>query len=520
MALSIWNLAWSVTNQCNLKCSHCYASSGEKKEGELNVQTAMERIIEPARKIGTKYITLTGGEPFTRSDIFQIIDLIKQNEIGVSIATNGTLLNANSIQILSKQNIDRIQVSLEGHDEASNDIVRGQGTFKILTESIIPQLIDVGLFVAVSITPTIKNKNNMDKFIELCINLGVNSVSIRRFVREGRANDSPSDMELGHIANSVFLRNVHELKDIYGDRIKVATGDPLYVLVDPVLQRNQNKTILGGCTAGITSLAIDALGNIKPCTRANNLCLGNVLTDDLMELWQNDDLLWKLRLRSDFPGKCSQCELLRICGGCRASAMQLLGDIFDDDPNCWKVNPNNIYSKDKLRSIAKKNFSEKDWKNSSVNWIINNHPERQRQIKLIMRMGDILIKEDYEKASWMIRTGITWMKESNNVLSEWEHLIIALASEKIKQYDIAAQYYDLCAKKIHNGSLFSAIQGMKYRAQGKNKHLSLQESLTCFDKARQHFSAAFDEEKTSWKKDKWLFSIKEVEKMSGERKND
>lgn len=330
--LYIWNLAYSVTNKCNLRCSHCYTAAGSSMEDELDLQQIEHRIVKPAASIGTKYITFTGGEPFMRNDFFNIIDLTHHNGIGVSIATNGMLLDPNMIAKLRDAKVDRIQISLEGSTARLNDAIRGTGVFSKLTGQVIPQLLDAGLFVAISFTPTAKNGFDIAGMARLCIELGIPSLSIRRYSNTGRAKENALAMSVKQgkeLADTIF-----QLKQDYKRIIKISSGDPISVVSNPDIDKYTDGNYMSGCTAGITSLAIDSIGNIKPCTRANCI-IGNVLFDNLVTIWNENDILLKLRDRNNLLGKCGFCKYKMLCGGCRVEALNNSQNIFEEDDKCW-----------------------------------------------------------------------------------------------------------------------------------------------------------------------------------------
>jgi radical SAM protein with 4Fe4S-binding SPASM domain len=294
-----------------------------------------EKLIKRAADIGTKFFTITGGEPFTRPDIWEIFECIKESGISLSVATNGLLLDDQKIKKLKRIGVDRVQISLEGPTKELNDLIRGEGVFQRLTENIIPSLVKEGIFTAISMTPTNRNWEALEEMVSLCKDLGVDSLSIRRFVPQGRASGSREICDMKKREYKEFLEKLYRLKIENKDTLKIASGDPLSILVDPRIEDLAGREdLLGGCTAGITSLAISATGDIKACTRMGKI-LGNVREDDLKEIWDKHPFLERLRERKLMGAKCRSCEYKFICGGCRASALEYNGGAFQDDPNCW-----------------------------------------------------------------------------------------------------------------------------------------------------------------------------------------
>lgn len=329
--LYIWNLALSITNVCNLRCKHCYAMSGAALPNEMSYDTIKDILIPQVKNANVKFITLTGGEPFCHPKILDIISEIRKAGIKVSIATNGTKINEELLSSLKRLGVSRIQISLEGSTAQLNDIVRGKGVYdKIL--SIMPKIVESGIHTAISFTPTTHNYTDIKKMSDLCLELGVNTLSVRRYSNSGRA--MTNHLEATKLKNKELLTQICNLrKDSSYSKLNILTGDPLIALIDDKYKAFTDN-VLAGCTAGISSLAIDSEGNIKPCTRADIVC-GNIIKNDLCDIWENNILLNQLRDRNNLRGKCETCKVKMVCGGCRACALQSSGSIFGEDSSCW-----------------------------------------------------------------------------------------------------------------------------------------------------------------------------------------
>ena len=90
----------------------------------------------------------------------------------------------------------------------------------------------------------------------------------------------------------------------------------------------------GGCSAGITYAGLTTGGDLIPCVPASHISLGNVLKEDLEDLWVNNKLLNYIRRRDELQGSCGKCSYNSICGGCRYTAYIVKGDWLAADPSC------------------------------------------------------------------------------------------------------------------------------------------------------------------------------------------
>jgi MoaA/NifB/PqqE/SkfB family radical SAM enzyme len=99
-------LTINVTYNCNLNCIDCYNKKHFSQKKELTFKQ-IKNIINQAIDLGLKIILLTGGEPLLRPDIFKIISYAKEKKLYVCLATNGLLIDIDSLKKIEKQ-VDRI----------------------------------------------------------------------------------------------------------------------------------------------------------------------------------------------------------------------------------------------------------------------------------------------------------------------------------------------------------------------------------------------------------------------------
>jgi MoaA/NifB/PqqE/SkfB family radical SAM enzyme len=117
-----------VTNKCNLRCKYCYSNIG----GRFNTppedfSTAeLKAYFTEMKRLGTRWIVFLGGEPMLRKDLGELIHHVNNLGMLSELVTNGTLIEEYIEQI---KDVDLLCISLDG-DSASNDAVRGNGSFK------------------------------------------------------------------------------------------------------------------------------------------------------------------------------------------------------------------------------------------------------------------------------------------------------------------------------------------------------------------------------------------------------
>lgn len=89
---------WSITGRCNLRCRHCYMSAPDYKYKDLSTETC-RGLIDQMAEANVTSVSITGGEPLVREDIWELLDYLHEKGIAVTqIYTNGMLLNEERLE--------------------------------------------------------------------------------------------------------------------------------------------------------------------------------------------------------------------------------------------------------------------------------------------------------------------------------------------------------------------------------------------------------------------------------------
>lgn len=117
-----------LTDACNLNCIHCYRVVNGVNKLQLS---EIKTIIDDLSKLGCVELTLTGGEIFTRQDIYEIIDYADKQGFSIVLLSNGTIINQEGIDKLSKiEGVGCIQLSLYSDSMKVHDSITQQdGSF-------------------------------------------------------------------------------------------------------------------------------------------------------------------------------------------------------------------------------------------------------------------------------------------------------------------------------------------------------------------------------------------------------
>jgi radical SAM protein with 4Fe4S-binding SPASM domain len=340
-------IVWNVTRACNLNCVHCYERARIRAPDELDTVGA-KLAVRKLAAAGVAYIAFSGGEPFMRRDIFEIIEEVRRNEMAFSIATNGTLVTPETAARLKELNCAFVQVSLDGATPQTHDSFRGAKSFEQTIEGI-RNLVAAGIQVGVAATATKHNLPEIPSIVDKAEELGAMVFMSYNFIPTGRGATmkekdlSPKEREelLSWLAGQIGKRKISLLSTApQYSRICAGVGQLSLTHFDTFGQDKEFAEsarflgeFVGGCGAGRLYAALEPNGDIEPCVFIP-LKVGNILRDDFLEVWQNHPTFKKIRDRKNFKGYCGTCEYRNLCGGCRARAYAYFGDLAESDPGC------------------------------------------------------------------------------------------------------------------------------------------------------------------------------------------
>ena len=311
-------ISMNITKNCNLKCIQCFSNSGQLGKNELNTSD-IYRLFENMNKNGTFFICLGGGEPFTRNDLFDILEYGKKKQLAISIVSNGLLLNKEKIKKLNEMDLDYLWISFEGLKE-NHEKLRGKGTFDRTIEKL--QLINDYYKGKTALRMSINkyNINEIEDLVQIAEKYNIDLIRFTPLLSFGRA--AGKNLTLNQEQYKEFLKNV---KKINSRSVEI---------IYPNMPNN--KFWIGtngfGCHCGKEAIWIDEEGNVSPCIFwGKKYNLGNIKDSNYMDLWNKSLEMSSLKGNNT----CKNCKNYKICrGGCRARCLFELNNLNDIDPLC------------------------------------------------------------------------------------------------------------------------------------------------------------------------------------------
>ena len=318
-------LTWELTYACNLQCVHCLSSSGQRDERELSTAEA-KKILDDLRDLQVFYINIGGGEPMVRRDFFELLEYSVANGIGVKFSTNGAFIDEEKAQRLAAMDYLDIQISLDGVDAATNDAVRGEGSYDMAIRAMENlKAANFGQF-KISVVVTRHNVSQLDQFKALADHYGA-QLRITRLRPAGRGADTWHEL---HPTNA-------QQREIYNWLLKhgenVLTGDSFFHLN----ALGESLPGLNMCGAGRVVCLIDPIGDVYACPFVihDEFKAGNVRDEGgFSRVWKQSDLFLSLR-EPQSAGACASCGAFDACqGGCMAAKFFTGLPLDGPDPEC------------------------------------------------------------------------------------------------------------------------------------------------------------------------------------------
>ena len=316
-------LTWELTYACNLRCVHCLSASGERRADELSTAEA-RALIDTWAEMKVFYLNIGGGEPMTRPDFFELMDYSLARGIGVRFSTNGTLIDeAAAAWIASREYLD-VQISLDGATAATNDPVRGTGSYQ-RAQRAMELLAAHGVNFKINTVATRQNISELDQLEAMADHYGA-ALRVTRLRPAGRGVAMWQTLRPTHAQNRV-------LYDWLLTHPQVMTGDSFFHLS----AYGQAVEGLNMCGAGRIVCCIDPVGEVYACpfVLSPEFSGGNVRDPGgFAWLWQHAPLFTHMR-EWQVGGSCQSCNAYANChGGCMATKHFTGRDLDAPDPDC------------------------------------------------------------------------------------------------------------------------------------------------------------------------------------------
>jgi radical SAM protein with 4Fe4S-binding SPASM domain len=351
-------LTFSITGACNLTCRHCWVEAESASPSMHVARETLLQLVREYREIGGEGVRITGGEPLLHPAWLDLLRLAW--ELGfktVAMQTNAILFREEDVAALRDMDCPglSLQISLDGAEAATHDMVRGEGAFAGVLQGI-RRLSAGGLARNISLFFT-EMRHNLDEIpalLELADSLGIASVSTGALVLCGRAE---KEALVAPPEPDQYFQLLHRYET-----------DPRFRALYKKIGNTAAIEWLKGdaprteCCTFVENPYITPAGRLYPCVlcHTDEYSVKRVFEKTLRAAFAEGAPLWSSLLRTSHRraesiAQCRECPGESTCaGGCMGRAWGSCGDLMAADDRCELRRT--IYKRNKPRHSTNKNL--------------------------------------------------------------------------------------------------------------------------------------------------------------------
>lgn len=322
---------WEITLACDLKCQHCGSRAGTRRSAELTTDECFDLVRQLAR-MGTREVTLIGGEAYLRRDWLKIIREIRDQGMDCTMQSGGLNLTEDRIKSAVDAGLQALGVSIDGLRELHDELRGVKGSYDAAFKAL-RSIQKSGITSTVNTQITSLVIPQLRELMNLFIDAGAKSWQVQLTVAMGRAADHPELL----LQPYELLELMPLLAELYQDGADrgflLLPGNNIgYFGPYESLWRGSgdDRVYWTSCNAGQNTLGIEADGTIKGCPSlaTSTYAGGNIRDVSLGEIWWNTDQLSVNRGRTseELWGFCGSCYYAGVCkAGCTWTTHSLFG---------------------------------------------------------------------------------------------------------------------------------------------------------------------------------------------------
>lgn len=367
---------FNVTNGCNLACTHCHSSSGDKLPKELTTSEVCD-VLNQLHRLGVLRVAIAGGEPFIRRDILDILEhACRLPGWRVAVITNGMFFRRREVVEALAQRCPEltVNVSLDGSTPTRFHVLRRQAhrpdqdPTPMFTQIMqgIRALVAARVNTAVNVTLSRPTLDDCVPTYRLAVDeLGASALVGIKFFPGGYGKTFRDLLELPFPVWSRAFVDLTRAKlagqlprlqisvpaawefylPLAQAGIDVYAAEKVWGYRAPLRESGYRLAHSIGDTAGIAELTIAGDGTVYPSVLSvgmDGMASGNVRSHSLAEIWASSPVLTRMRALDvrDLAAQCGDCALATVCGGgSRARAYAEAGEISAVDYACPITHP-------------------------------------------------------------------------------------------------------------------------------------------------------------------------------------
>jgi Y-X(10)_GDL-associated radical SAM protein len=324
------HVVWEITLACNLKCAHCGSRAGKVRPGELTTEECFD-VVDQLARLGTREITIIGGEAYLRRDWTDIIARITSHGILASMQTGGRALSEERVRAAKAAGLGTCGVSVDGL-EALHDEIRGvKGSFRSAMNAL-ELLRKYGIPSGCNTQIGSRTMPHLRGILHEIAARGAKGWQIQLTVAMGNAADNDhlllQPYELLELMP--LLGELYDEAHSLGVMMQAGNNVGYFGPYEHKWRAGNGEQHWSGCAAGHAVLGIEADGVIKGCPSLPTVQFsgGNVRDMSIEDIWTYSREIRFSRDRQihELWGRCADCYYKEVCrGGCTWTSTVLFG---------------------------------------------------------------------------------------------------------------------------------------------------------------------------------------------------
>ena len=325
---------WEITLACCFRCAYCGSRGGKARTNELTTVECID-VAQQLADMGCRRVSLIGGEVFMRPDWAEIVQALTSRGVITCIITNGFRMSPSIVRALQRLQIESVAVSLDGV-RAVHDAYRQQGSYDRAMETLhalaaadIPHSVITAL-----------RADNAPLLPQLYEELRKTSI----FAWQIQACAPMGNADRNHVNVAFDAEKVLQFIAAAAPAapFRITAADNIgYFTAEETRVRGIPCGVFGGCAAGLSTVGIDSVGNVRGCESMYDARFteGNLRERSLLDIWTNPAAFAYNRKfdASMLTGKCKACPRGDVCaGGCRSYNFFTTGRLYE---NCLCARP-------------------------------------------------------------------------------------------------------------------------------------------------------------------------------------
>lgn len=331
-------VTWEMTRACHWKVARSTRRVAPDRE-QFSTAEAFH-LIEEITRLHVPLLALTGGDPLLRHDLLPVIAFASRRSVRTSLTLLPTpMLEPAVIDELKASGLMRVTFWMHGSTPGLNDAHwKLSGSYRRTLE-IISHCHEVELPVQINTILARRNFHDVEAMIELLTRLDITWWNVFFYVPPDR--ERSEEMLNAHEHEQAFAK-LYAASERVHFQIKTTEGQHYqrYVLQQRVREsrgRINAADAIAGAPRGVNDsrgfVFVNHQGEVYP-SRFLPLSAGNLTNQTLSEVYWDSPLFVSLRDSSKLKGKCGRCPVRSVCGGSRARAYAMTGDLFAAEPCC------------------------------------------------------------------------------------------------------------------------------------------------------------------------------------------